>query len=334
MIKVEKIREGLWTFPVVLPDNPLKWLNCYVIKGNDGGRNLLIDTGFNRPECLASLKEGMETLGLMPEMTDVFMTHLHSDHTGNAAWLQSIGCRLVMSKYEYYLLFGEESGKRWEINKKRALREGVDPETLSLIYFNNPAVLYRTARFTADITVDEGDTLSYGDFTLQCIETPGHTPGHMCLYEPEKKIMFLGDHVLFDITPNICAWPVMEDSLGSYIDSLHKLLAYEINLALPAHRNTGNISTQERIEKLLEHHKRRLAETERIINESGPIDAYSIAAQMTWKIRARNWDEFPPGQKWFAFGETLAHLDYLVKRGSILRKEDAESGNIVYLSKT
>ncbi len=64
MIKVEEIREGLWIFPIALPDNPLKWLNCYVIKGNNSGRNLLIDTGFNLPECQNDLKEGMVALGV------------------------------------------------------------------------------------------------------------------------------------------------------------------------------------------------------------------------------------------------------------------------------
>ena len=51
--------------------------------------------------------------------------------------------------------------------------------------------------------LENGDTLSYGGYTLECILTPGHSPGHMCLYIRELKQMFLGDHVLFDITPNI-----------------------------------------------------------------------------------------------------------------------------------
>ena len=56
-----ELTEGLWTFPIVLPDNPLKWLNCYVVKSNDG-RDLLIDTGFNRQDCLETLLAGMSML--------------------------------------------------------------------------------------------------------------------------------------------------------------------------------------------------------------------------------------------------------------------------------
>jgi len=49
----------------------------------------------------------------------------------------------------------------------------------------------------------QGHTLTYGDYTFTCIETPGHTLGHICLYETAKKILISGDHVLIDISPNI-----------------------------------------------------------------------------------------------------------------------------------
>lgn len=94
MIEAEEIREGLWTFPIVFPDNPLKWLNCYVIKGEKGERNLLIDTGFRQPECRDAPVSGMNALGIHAEDTDVFLTHLHSDHLGNAAFLQQLGSRI------------------------------------------------------------------------------------------------------------------------------------------------------------------------------------------------------------------------------------------------
>ena len=50
---------------------------------------------------------------------------------------------------------------------------------------------------------------------------------------------------------------------------------------------------------------------------------------MKWKISARSWDEFPPIQQWFAVGECMAHIDYLLKRGVIRREEDA-AGRAVY----
>ena len=69
-------------------------------------------------------------------------------------------------------------------------------------------------------TVEDGDVLHRGGFSFECICTPGHTPGHMCLYDREKRVFLSGDHVLFDISPNITCWSTMHDALGSYIESL------------------------------------------------------------------------------------------------------------------
>ena len=65
---------------VPLPENPLKALNSYLIKTEN--RNLLIDTGFNRPECYEALATSLKDLNVDMEKTDIFLTHLHSDHTG------------------------------------------------------------------------------------------------------------------------------------------------------------------------------------------------------------------------------------------------------------
>jgi glyoxylase-like metal-dependent hydrolase (beta-lactamase superfamily II) len=78
--------------------------------------------------------------------------------------------------------------------------------------------------------VDEGDVLSYGGYDFEAISTPGHTPGQMCLYDAKSRVMILGDHVLFDITPNIVSWETMEDSLGTYLESLRKIAAYDVEV--------------------------------------------------------------------------------------------------------
>lgn len=327
MAKPEEILKGLWSFPIMLPENPLKWLNCYVIKGE---RNLLIDTGFNQETCRNDLFAGMKELGLRPENTDVFLSHLHSDHTGNAAVLDKLGYRILMGSTDYK---GFELAPeiRYADSFRRFLLEGMPKEILARCNSDNPAIRFHSDEFKA-APLNAGDELAYGDFNLQCIATPGHTPGHICLYDSARKVIFLGDHVLFDISPNICAWPQMEDSLGAYLDSLQFVRELPVELALPAHRNIGNVSLQERVDQLLEHHRRRLHETECVVKEAGEIDAYRVAGRIAWKIRARNWDEFPAAQKSFAVGETLAHLDYLVKRGRLCRNADS-NGNVTYTGK-
>ena len=70
----------IYKIPVTLPNNPLKILNSYVIRTPD--ENLVIDTGFNQPECLEALTAGLKELSIDMDHTTLFLTHLHSDHVG------------------------------------------------------------------------------------------------------------------------------------------------------------------------------------------------------------------------------------------------------------
>ena len=162
---------------------------------------------------------------------------------------------------------------------------------------------------------------------LECILTPGHTPGHMCMYEPEQKWFFSGDHVLFTITPNISWWDAFPDILSIYMDSLRRVRDLQVERLLPAHRGVRK-NLEQRVDELLEHHSKRFEEICRILQKAGGQTAYEIAGQMLWKIRGRNWEEFPLEQKYFAVEEALAHLDYLEARSFIERQE--QNGRKIY----
>lgn len=280
---MKQLHDNIFTFEVVLPENPLKWLNCYVIKGSGSERSLIIDTGFNRPECLEPLMEGIKQLELDPKNTDVFLTHLHSDHAGNAPALEAMGCRILMSEIDLQVRNNDTMPEK----RERSLLEGTSIETMELVNKHNPAVIYAPGHFNAT-GLQDGDVLHYGGYTLECVLTPGHTPGHMCLYDRANKRMFLGDHVLFDITPNINYWLELSDPLGSYLDSLRKIMQYDVEEALPAHRTVGNVTMAERAQTLIDHHAERLTETEQIIINNPGLSAYQIASKMTWRIRAKN----------------------------------------------
>ena len=77
MSSFEKVADNIYTFPIVLPNNPLKWLNCYVVRSD--GRNLLIDTGFNRPECREALLDG--TSSASPRTTPTFLSLIFTPTT-------------------------------------------------------------------------------------------------------------------------------------------------------------------------------------------------------------------------------------------------------------
>lgn len=192
---------------------------------------------------------------------------------------------------------------------------GFLPALLEEIAAINPAIVMSPPCLTKHYKpFYEGEILDVGDYHLQVVPVPGHTPGNAMFWDENHGIMFTGDHVLFDITPNITAWPGyhFENALGHYLDSLHLASQYPVKLALPGHRMTGNYF--ERIQELKDHHTLRLEETLHIVTDNPGLCPYDIAAKMTWRIRSRNWEEFPAAQKWFAVGECMAHLDYLKEK--------------------
>jgi glyoxylase-like metal-dependent hydrolase (beta-lactamase superfamily II) len=141
--------------------------------------------------------------------------------------------------------------------------------------------------------LEEDDEISIGDYVFKCVETPGHTKGHMCLYEPKMKIFIAGDHILSDITPTIQLWSDEWNPLKEYLASLDKVHQLDIELVLPGHRS---------------------------ILETGSKNAFQVASEMKWDIEYDAFDLFPVTQKWFATGEAIAHLKYL-EESRIIRRE-------------
>ena len=161
----------------------------------------------------------------------------------------------------------------------------------------------------------DGDRLSLGEFEFEVIETPGHDPWHICLYEAAHKILLSGDHVLERITPSVSSWFSAYNALAEFLDSLEKVRGYDVDLVLPAHGKpfTG---MGERVDFLIEHHRKRLEEIYELV-AGGHDDIVQISQHATW--RYPDWKSWPLDQKYFSMGETLAHLIYLVREGRILQ---------------
>ncbi|MCL2392105.1 MAG: MBL fold metallo-hydrolase [Oscillospiraceae bacterium] len=327
IMQPEEIINNIYCIPVPLPGNPLKEINSYFIR--DPECSLLIDTGFRHSACKEALMAGLSMLGAKPGSFDIFLTHVHADHSGLAAEIIGTERKIYISEIDCALMDmlpipGAHRGEdRWVWKKERDIRSGMPVEMIDDMEKFNPALKFAPlggAQYTA---VKDGAVFNVGGYALKCIQTPGHSPGHICLWDEASGLIFTGDHVLFDITPNITAWPAVEDSLGDYLDSLQLVRKLPVKKALPGHRNPGVF--HERIDQLIEHHDRRLAEVWDIVNKHPGLTAYDIAGKMQWKIRAANWNEFPASQKIFAVGEGLAHLNYLRLRGKIRREID---GNV------
>lgn len=324
---IREIQKGIYVIDIPLPNNPLRSLNCYVLKGDGDMRNLIIDSGFHLKVCLDALVSGIKALELSAETTDVFFTHSHSDHAGNGYELTQMGYRVLMGERDYKFMLGGIQENWWGIVTRQM---GIPDDIAEEMILRNPANALKPMVFQADF-VGDGTVLHYGGRELECILTPGHTPGHICLYDRKNKLMFTGDHVLFDITPNITCYLHEPYCLNLYLENLEKIAGYDVVTSLPSHRGAGGKTMRERTVELIEHHKRRLDETLSFVSTRPEgVRAYDIAGLMTWRIRAESWDEFPLAQKWFAVGETLAHLKYLEKQGKLSCEDAGERGLIFY----
>lgn len=325
---IEKLFESpeIYRIYVPLPENPLRTLNSYVIKTKQ--RNLVIDTGFNRVECHEALKAGLEELDVELENTDFFITHLHGDHSGLVNKIASPKSKIYMSSIDYKYLKGDIANVSWPKIEALYEEEGFPLEIIEELKGNNQAQEFMPDELFAVETIEDGYIIELEDLNFKCILTPGHTPGHMCLYLESHKLFFSADHVLFDITPNITSWYGVKDSLRDYIESLRKIENLDIALTFPGHRAIGD-NIKLRITEIIEHHEERLAEVISIISKNDyKMNAYEIAQNMQWNLRGKSWNEFPINQKWFAMGEALAHLDYLVNDGQISKKVDDK--NTIY----
>ena len=308
----------LYCVDVPLPDNPLKNLNCYMLRSD--GKLLVIDTGFRIPQTSTVLFAALAELGVSFQDTALFLTHLHSDHTGLADAFAERGCTIYMNDIDHKLFL---QGRKNNDHFLAYNQEGFPMDDLLEQLKANPAKIFAPSSAFPAITFEDGFRFQIGEVDLVAIHTPGHTPGHTCLYIPEHEIMFLGDHVLFDITPNITVWRGMENSLQDYMNSLNKIEKYAMKLPLPAHRGNG-MDVYQRISDIQIHHMRRLENTLCVIQEHPDSTAYEIASYMTWSMRGKDWTEFPMHQKWFAVGETIAHLDLLRLEGKIEKQLDGE----------
>ena len=307
---------------VDLPQNPLRLLNVYVIRSQ--GANLVIDTGFNRPECEQALWSGIRELGLDLSKTALFLTHLHTDHTGLVWSFVEQQVPVYMSRIDYTLMQYPKNGNRpGAAIETRFRKEDFPPEELARQETENQARHYAPRPGFPVIPVDDGQTIPVGGVEVRAVHTPGHTPGHMVLYLPEQLLLFSGDHVLFDITPNIGVWGWEDRSLETYIASLKTVDALPVQATFPAHRETG-ADLHGRILELIDHHGWRLNEIYEAVKAHPGATAYELAGRITWSARGLSWAQFPPHQKWFALSETLSHLDYLTSRDQIVRVEEGD----------
>ena len=270
---------------------------------------------------MAALVSGLEECGVDLQQADFFITHMHADHSGLVSTLAVEGARIYFGRADAEII-KSSTPEHWEEMIDFARKNGFPGEELEKAIGSHPGRRYSPDTSLNLYVLKDGDTISIGDYLFKCIETPGHTAGHICLYEPGRKIFICGDHILFNITPNITLSFEERNSLKEYLMSLDKVYDLDIELVLPGHRSIFR-NQKERIRELKQHHQTRLNEIISILGK-GKQNAFQIASKMTWDIGYKSWDLFPPAQKLFAFGEALAHLKYLEEEGEVERQIEGQ----------
>ena len=170
-----------------------------------------------------------------------------------------------------------------------------------------------------------------GKFKLQVIWTPGHTRGNICIYDTGgSHVLFSGDHVLPTITPNVSLTPnYAGDPLGDYLASLEAIGKLNpVSKVLPSHEFVFE-NLDRRLEEIKQHHEDRLRDTLQSLNPGKSISAYEVASKLHWYTGS--WVKLSAWEKRAALLETLAHLEYLVRKNQVRKITRRKK---VYFSRT
>jgi len=312
---IRDVLPNIYCVEIPLPRSPLRNLNSYFIKAGD--RYLIIDTGWNRDECHHAMDDALKRLNVNLQKTDFFITHIHADHLGLVGKLATGTSRVHFNKPDAAIVNMEHPEVRRHKFGAVYRSHGFPEKELQWAMAKHPSLLYNlNQRFDFHI-LREHDTLNIGDYSFRCFETPGHSPGHICLYDATRKVLVAGDHILSTITPNIGFWLELDSPLKEYLSSLEKVEPLDVEVTLPAHRGIFH-DHRKRIAELREHHHNRLHQILTALDGTAKT-AFDIAPHVKWDINYQSWELFPPAQKWFATVEIISHLKHLEENGQVRR---------------
>lgn len=325
-MKPERISAGVYMLDVpfpkgLFPEDTLASTKCYLVQQDAGW--LLIDCGLDHWTCFKALTEQLSCIGLgLRDIRWLVITHFHPDHCGQAGRIKKGGnsC-VIMHRVDWEVMqVLTQTKEEWPIEKfdQWMTSMGIPPsetgQYLDLVRFG-------TGLFPPSTPPDvllEGDEEPLGDGgNLVALLTPGHTPGHISVYDRRTHFLFSGDHVLEGISSNVMQAFGETGMLRKYLNSLELVRKLDVSLVLPAHEKPfANLG--KRVDELLSHHEQRLSNVLTAVGKS-PETLRQIAAQVEWT--AGSWGSFDVMNQMLALQETLAHLHVLQERGLVVISE-------------
>jgi glyoxylase-like metal-dependent hydrolase (beta-lactamase superfamily II) len=167
------------------------------------------------------------------------------------------------------------------------------------------------------VQLDGAELVPMGGRALRVEWTPGHSPGHICLFDPSRRLLFAGDHVLPELSPNIGLHPQSTpDPLHDYLHGLRRMAALEPALVLPAHGRPFT-AIDSRVKALESHHARRFEQVLEILGRDEKT-GWQVALDL-WGPRENLYE------KRLALQEGLAHLQALAVDGHVAKTVTPDS---------
>jgi glyoxylase-like metal-dependent hydrolase (beta-lactamase superfamily II) len=312
--QVLEVAPGILWARIPLPFR-LDHINVYLIE--DGAGWAILDTGIGN-DATRALWEAMAQGPLAGRaFTRLIVTHAHPDHIGLAGWLcERFGLPLLTSQTSYLnclnvsLSPGALDAKPY---RDFYLRHGLDAAATQRVATQGHAYLRMVSGLPPTFErVVAGDTLEIGGRNFEVLTGNGHAPEQAMLYCAADKVFLAADQVLAKITPNISVWAVEPtgDPLGLYVRSLGEIRARlpADALVLPGHQLPFH-GLHARAAELIAHHEKRCA-----LIAAACRTAPRSAAELVPVLFTRQLD---PHQMSFAFSETLAHVNYMLRRGEL-----------------
>lgn len=302
----------------------LNHINLWILDDGDGWT--LVDAGINTNETQALWTDLFAGPLSAKPLKRVICTHYHPDHMGLAGWLsETYGVKvwatpkeIETARFSYGLSDAEVSAMTRDFFKRggvpRASSEMPAGEDRNFAQFIWPL----PAEFSV---VDPAQPVNAAKTTWQIVVGEGHSPQLAGLHAAGLGVLIAGDQVLPGITPNVSVFNAEDDSnpLQLFLDSLQRYRALPPDaLVLPSHK-LPFYGLQERVDQITAHHEERLVRVRIVCAKS------VTAAEVLPAIFDRTFEGI---QLRFALGETMAHLNYLIGTGEIVRETTPEG---VYL---
>lgn len=303
-----------WIRHVALPTPfPVGPVNCYLL---DEDPVTVVDPGMLWSDNTETLRRAVEARGrAVEEVAQVVVTHGHPDHFGAAGWLADAADAVVVcGRPEWPKLCGNvDRAPMTEL----VARLGIPQQMREVFKAFYDGVLELSHPIDEDrvVLLDDGDSLEGGGRRWQAHVTPGHSVGHLSLFEPEGRVLLSGDHLLACITPN----PVLEPddgpdgrrrSLVEYLASLDRFARIDPVVVLPGHgprfRDVPTLINSMRF-----HHAERCEDILELLHGNGEQTAFELAGSL--------FPHVTDFSVMLAVSEVVGHLDLLEEDGRVDR---------------